>query len=232
MKTIIYISKEDARKLFIFLVIIEIILACCYIITEIYHIPYKALRNLFNLDGEYGLPALFSFCQLFVISLFFIYIANLHSLKEKLFKLFFYSIGFGFMFLSFDEFFTIHEHIDNLIKHFSNGNAPHLGSDYSYWIIPYIILTFIFFLITHKVLFRIYKTYKSNIKLIVLGFIILFGGAIGIESIGHLFIMNNTNLPEWVYTTEVIIEEFLEMIGATIILYSTLQLRNEIKQRS
>ena len=60
-------------------------------------------------------------------------------------------------------------------------------------------------------------------SMMALGFAIFLLGVVGLEVISFQF-LRGEDVPQYLYRLEVAIEEFLEMIGITIVLYGAVQL--------
>ena len=176
--------------------------------------------NIINIDKEANIPTWFSSVQLFVIGfLFFLLFHNRNiapEMPEKLLGI----ISLGFIFLSLDEAAQIHEGISKAFKHISW--MPYLKNIHNLWILPYISLIFIFLLGFHKDLWKFAQNYRQSFLFMAIGFFIFILGGLFFEILSYQFLIGTAR--DLLYDCEVTMEEFLEMSGASLILYGTLLL--------
>ncbi|MGV8151192.1 MAG: hypothetical protein ACP5NV_05685 [Candidatus Woesearchaeota archaeon] len=162
----------------------------------------------FDLDSEEGIPTYFSAMMLFTA--FLIGMLKLYCTKDFFKKLFWTILSLLLLFLSFDEIFQLHESI-----------ARRLLSEQWYYVAGPIFIAVIILLW--------FIAYKKNmdselLKKIILGFALIFIGAVLIEHIGTLLEYGGAY-----YVIEVLIEEILELTGATILIYA---LMNEVLNKN
>ncbi len=190
-----------------FLVLLNIGSILIKYFTEGDFYPNK-LITLFYLDSEKSFGTVFSFLQLFIsaILLFLIFKIPKESYRTK--NLGWLGLSAIFLGLSLDEILEIHEKFNKL-------NLS--GYLYFSWVVPYSIGLILFILVYIPFLKRLLKKYRF---LFILSGIIFTTGAIGVEMIGgKYFETNGHDLTYSIYTT---IEEFLEMIGISLFIYSLL----------
>ena len=124
------------------------------------------------------------------------------------------------MFLSLDETIQFHEKFPfGLIP---IEWLPRFKDNYGAWIPVYVTMTVAFIFIFRKIIMDLWKFYRKELIIFSTGmFLFLLGGVVlEIISIEHLFV----NRLSKVYLLEVAMEEGLEMIGATFMLYASLLL--------
>ncbi len=168
---------------------------------------------------------LYSGFALFISSLLFFCIS---SLEEKQGKKRRYWLGLAavFLFLSLDEAFVLHERLGDYTAQYikSTGILEASGLLYFPWIIPYSILTIILGLLYFRFILRLPR--KTTI-LLILSAIIFLTGAAGLDMLGG----REAELHGYYTVTYIVlftIEEFLEMIGVVLLIYTLL---DYIKQR-
>jgi len=174
----------------------------------------------FNFDKEKNVPSIFSFILLLSSSAMLLYI----SFKELHFyvsKLFWRSLSFVFLFLSFDELLRIHEKVGTFTSRYIEGKGV-----FNYeWLIPYGVLLIFLAFIYIKSLFKL--PFKVRLQLIFSG-VLFLAGAVGIEMITGVVIQNNTLMPSFNLKNSPIIfllytiEETLEMLGVSYFIYTLL----------
>ncbi|TLP79248.1 hypothetical protein [Maribacter sp. ACAM166] len=169
--------------------------------------------SFLDFDTEDSVPTVFSFLLLFVIAIILFVIHQFYSIKK--YSKHWLILSLVFFFLSFDEIISIHENFIPLLKRFK-----FTGLFYFSWIIPYAIFVIILFIYYFPFLLGLPK--KNAIRFILSG-IIYIAGAIGIEGFeGMYFEKHGYDLNfSLLYT----IEEFLEMIGLSLFLFSIIEFK-------
>ena len=222
MELKINVNKKMLYKLFIGLILLEIIFVIGYFAGVL--IPNNKLHTIFNLDGESTIPSWFSSMQLFLIGLIF-WTKSLHLNNYPLISTFFYkTAGTGFIYLSADEASEIHEKIGNILRGINNGRnvIPHFegGYGHGFWLLPYLLIGITLAFVFHKDITAFFKCYKRSSVIMISGLSIAVLGAVGFEIVGYGYrdVYGDANkfLP---YIFEVAAEEFFEMLGFSLVLY-------------
>jgi len=176
--------------------------------------------RVFNIDQEANIPTWFTAGIALYLAMTTSMIASVVKSQGK-FAWPWRGISLMSIYISMDELAGFHELTINPIR--ENWDVgPWL---YQSWIIPaMIIVAFI-----GVIYARFWWKLPSYTKLyIFLGSLIYITGAIGVESIGG-FVLTTQGLNDW-YVQLAHIEEFLEMMGLIIILYSVVEYaRRELK---
>lgn len=182
------------------------------------HLLYHPIRvlgmdtSIFYMDEKYTLAA-----YLTTITAFLIGFLNLtqvfpyqKTLKRRLINL---SFGFFFLFLSFDEYFEVHEHANTLVKA-SLASQETLFATLANlsWIFPLSLLILIAF---GLFIAKIILVQKLPRRLYILGSL-AFALVLVFELLGSSTYGQN------IYLYYVAIEEGLEMVGTSLFLYGTL----------
>jgi len=128
-------------------------------------------------------------------------------------------LGLGFIYLSMDEGSSIHEKL-TLVFH-NNPLVPYFDGVHGIWIVVYGCVGIIALIILHRDIFAVCKHFRKEALIFFGGMIVFLAGAGGAETITYFYIDKSN---PFVYTIEVILEEFLEMAGASILLYSMMLL--------
>jgi len=118
-----------------------------------------------------------------------------------------------------DEGSSIHEKL-TLVFH-NNPLVPYFDGVHGIWIVVYGCIGIITLLILRKDIFAVCKYFRKEALIFLYGMIIFLAGTAGAETITFFYIDKSN---PFVYTIEVILEEFLEMAGASILAYSVLLL--------
>jgi len=213
------IIAKDANKTLAVLISLEVLFCIIYLADFLLGQPSWWIHDLFDLDGETNIPAWFSTIQLFIIGYMILLIGchdNHHPPPSKVGT---NLIGLGFIFLSMDEASSIHEKLTWVF--YNNPMVPYFDGRHGVWIVVYGCIAIILILFLHKDIWAVWKAFRLESLIFILGmFIYLFGSA-GMETLTFFYLDEKNPL---LYTFEVVIEEFLEMSGASILLYSVLLL--------
>ncbi|OKH19434.1 hypothetical protein NIES208_02670 [[Limnothrix rosea] IAM M-220] len=168
---------------------------------------------MFYVDNEKNIPTIFSsFLLLFAASLLLIIAYD--QVKRGLVSRYWWILGFGFAFMSLDEWLSFHERLIEPVHNFftSRLNVEHLGLFRFAWVIPAIIL--IIFLVPYFYPFLRMLPHQTS-KKIILAASIFLSGAIGTELIGgYFFALYGSN--NFSYSMITTVEESLEMAGVIL----------------
>ena len=218
MDTGIYVqfTAKDARKLLLAFLVFELCLTVIFFIAAQIQGPFP-FKLLFNLDSEVSLAAWFSSIQLFLIGLLFLFSSHWpkrHLIVQPKSLLF---IGAGFIFLSMDESAAFHEKVTFVLKHIEW--IPRFKGDHGIWIPIYGSLLMILALVFYRTIKSILIAYPRQSVIMAAGLTILIIGGVGLEIVSYKFLRYDDI--SYLYL-EVGAEEFLEMAGASLILYGAL----------
>jgi len=162
------------------------------------------LVPLFELDKEKNIPTLYSSMTLLFSSSLLSIIAVARKKNRDRDYLHWIALAAVFLFLSIDEFVTLHEQFNSLVRNALNTS----GFLFFAWVIPYGMFVLILILVYMRFFLRLPAKTRN-----LTGFaaVIYIGGAIGFELIGgHYIALHKNDLTYGLITT---CEESLEMIG-------------------
>lgn len=170
------------------------------------------VMNFFDFNQEGNIPAFYSAIMLLVASCLLFLIT--YSEKKNGGKyLPWLGLALVFLFLSFDEATEIHE----IFIGFTRERLNTTGFFYYAWVIPYGI-ALIFMMVIYIPFFR--RLPKKVFWLFMLSGAVFVTGAVGFEMLGGRTIeMYGFNVEYSIYYT---IEEFLEMVGVAIFIFTLL----------
>jgi len=200
-------SRRDASKALTFLILCEIIFCAIYLGDFLLDHPSWWIYELFNIDLESNIPTWFSTMQLFLIGFTFLHIGYRTGHTPPPSKL-------G---TKMDEAAIIHEKLTWVF--INNPLVPYFDGRHGVWIVVYGCIAIILLIVLYKDLWAMWKSFRQESRLFMLGMFIFLFGAAGMETLTFFF-LDKTNLLH--YTWEVIFEEFFEMSGVSLMLYSTL----------
>jgi len=202
--------------------LIDIGLCFAYILNFlIYGVPDSIITDLLDLDGESSLGAWYSsiqyFCA-FVFSAIYSYFAIRQN--RKLFILIF--LPMMFLFMSIDESVQIHEWLGEKrdILFSSGSRKGTLFGGTGLWMflfgLPFLAL---FLRLVYLLKQQIHDKKSSLIKLVV-GMLIMLTGALGFETLSNFVVRD-------FLAVEIVFEEGLEMIGATVMLWAVYEMAKD-----
>ncbi len=233
----INLNKINFPKLvFWSLFLIQVILVLLdYIFNFSGCVEVKQIRRIFNIAREVSIPTWFSSLQLFIIGCMMWLISLRKSLGSfRKFNVICWGLaGSFFIFLSIDDAAKVHERLGHIFKHnFLEVHSSH-GSFLATFILDlfpsfgwHLIIAPIYAIFGLLIIFFILHELSSkNLRFLFLLAICMFTLACGIDYVEGLdgvldTIWNITELKKYTITHySKVIEEFLEMTGATIIIY-------------
>ena len=211
-------SVRDATKVFFGLIFLDLCLVSIFAAAILLGSP--SWRILFNLDREGNIPAWFSSVQLFLTGMIVLLRSREIDPGHSPSRLFFLAVGTGFIFLSADEAASIHETIGRALIHVEW--MPRFKGGHGIWIFVYALIGLILLLACFRRLAAIWNRYRHATSIMAMGLGFALLGAVGLEAISYQFLRSGST--PLLYLVEVALEEFLEMSGASIMLYGALLL--------
>ncbi len=209
------------RHLLLISVLIEVALVILYFTTASVSEQSGVIYKLFNLDSEINIPSVLSALQLAAVGLVFLAMTIKLKDLDDIPPMFTLVIGLGFLFLSFDELFSVHERITSTLKHIAP--LPRFKGEHGIWIVPYALIGLVLFALMFRNFLSVWRHYKRESLIIIKGAALFVLGGMGLEILSYQLVREQP-YPWYVYATEVAMEEFLEMLGVSIILYGSLLL--------
>jgi len=195
------------------------------IITVILHLLFHPVRvlnmstSIFYMDEKHAIAAFFVTVTAFLTG--YLSLTNINPSSKKISKL--SEIGFGlfFIILSIDEYFEIHEYVNDIVKkNLGSGNLIKTLSDQS-WIFPLIFIIIIVFVM---LFLKIKNSTKDVKKILLIGSFCFF-----LVLVFELF--GSATYGQDIYVYFIAIEEGLEMVGVSFFLLASLiqNKQNQIK---
>ncbi len=177
------------------------------------------ITDYVDLDIEKNIPSLYSAFAIFFCSLLFFCISLLEK-KQGQQHGYWLGLACVFLFLSFDEAFVLHEGLGDFTEAYMNqtGILEASGLLYFPWILPYAFLTSILGIIYFPFFFRIPR---KTFILLVVSAVIFLTGAVFFDMLGG----KEAELHGYytvTYTLLYTIEEFLEMSGIVLLMFTLL----------
>lgn len=189
-------------------------IATVYIFRGFDHWLVRVLFNLFFLDGEGNLPALFSVCLFLLNAALFLIVWQAKRVAGEASKIWLF-LSAVFVFLALDESISIHERLIDPLRQAFDAS----GFFYYTWIIPYGIGVVLLSIFVIPVFWRMQKKIRFWFGLSA---VIYLFATIGLEMISgkYLAMMNEKKDIWWILL--ITLEELLEMAGLIILAYALL----------
>ena len=222
MKFNVDYSCKDINKVVGILLGLDLGLAIAFCVIHIFatDLSFGPLRPLFDLDSDLSIPGWYSSIKLFLVACCVFIASQNNSYKRYLPSSWLFFLGFLFLFLSMDEGAAVHERLSDTARRLQLDWL--LIGGHGAWIILYAVLAFPLFLLSWRYLKRMWKYFQNETTKAFIGFVILCSGSVVFEVIGYFFL--RSDLTSTSYKVGVMIEESLEMVGVSIILYSMMLL--------
>lgn len=189
--------------------------------------PVWIIRRLVDLEGEMNIPTWFSSLQLAVIGGVFGYIwfrFRRAPQRESPVTIVFLFAGLGFLLLSLDESTGLHESMSIAFR--KVNWLPRFSDDHGIWISIYAVLGITALFTAWPQIRAMWAIFPRLVTLFATGAAIVVAGGVGVEIISYEFLVDAGSVT---YALAVSVEEFFEMFGATVILYSALRLKDEME---
>ncbi len=180
----------------------------------LHHGQLLGLVDTFNVNVENNVPTFFSALLLFACAVALALVARLpeNSASDRRH---WNGLGLVFLFLALDEDASIHELFIDPLKHF----LPEQGILHFGWIVPYAVLALVLGLLYLRFVLRLPAPTRG---LTIASGATYLAGALVFEMIGGWYISDVSGWQDFPYMTIVAGEEFLEMCGAILFLYTLL----------
>jgi hypothetical protein len=205
---------------------ITVALVMSHIILSILYYTFggkfaKFFQRIMNPDNEKTIPTLFSAFLIFLCAVLLWVISRYNIQKKVKHGLYWRALSLIFLFLALDEGTQIHELVNDSMVILMKNTALSLKPERLFqtpWIFPYLIFSLTVALIFIPFLFQLPKRTRN---LFLTSGVIYLVGAIVLE----MFSMRQADLAGRISITHIgmyTVEEFLEMSGMVLFLYSLL----------
>jgi hypothetical protein len=201
--------------------LIDLVLGFAYLVNVSSGCQIETLNNFLNLEREANLPTWYSSLQLSIAAALLAIFAYWNFRLERASSWVLLLFPLLLLVLSMDESTEIHEWMgyksDSLLPGGDRKNTPFYYTGIWMFLIgiPFLI-GFTALLMTLRTYFR---TTRGVLFKFLLGGFLLVGGATGVETA-----TNFIPLRSWLFYSEIFLEEVLEMVGVTTILWGAYSL--------
>lgn len=183
--------------------------------------PFGRLSALFNLDTESTIPTWYSSMQWFCAGAMFALFATHAWLSRMRGALSIAAVALACLTFSVDEIAAIHEQLGFAADALMSGGTRHGSALWSTGLWPFVVgipviatLAIMVRGTRHIFLARAPRA----LALLIVGFVVMFTGALVVELGANLLQAGTRNGA--LFLTQVVLEEFLEMLGVTLITWS------------
>jgi hypothetical protein len=212
----------NSKKIFSLLFILNVFFMVVHLVLQTIRFSQDIdtkIIDLFNVNMELSIPTWYSGILLFACALTSYVISKIDlNIRNKPFWRF---IAFTFVFLSIDELAEVHEKIGHYLGYVIETS----GIFHFKWVLVYVPILIILGLVFIK-FFR--RVDRKLFRYMFLSAVVFIAGAVGFEMIsaGWADIHGQENM---VFMAVSAIEEFFEMLGASIFIYATLDYIKRVK---
>jgi len=174
--------------------------------------------HFFNLNAEGNIPTLYSTLLYLLATALLSIIAIMHKKADERF-LGWLGLALICAALALDETAQVHERLTHPMRRLFNTS----GYLYFAWVIPYGIAGSILLILYYRFITALPWT---HLRLFILAAVVFLSGAVGLELISgrHVELYGKYSFGNFAYST---LEEFLEMLGIAIFIYSLLRYLSE-----
>src|SRR5688572_13290926 len=223
-------TDRQARHLIFWLIAVECGFALAFVVIHIVSPGscWCPLRPLSNLDGENSLATWFSVVQLFCVGAVLIFAALNNQRTHELSSVALIIAGLLFVGLWIDEEAELHENLDYMARHFGLHEWAFVGR-WSAWMVAYAVLGLLALALGARHLVALWRNFRPVAVIGLAGSILYMIGAVGFEIVSFPF--RGSAATEALQLQAQAIEEFLEMLGVSVILYAALALASRLSTR-
>lgn len=227
MKTRAHVTFDRiAGEILFGMICCELVLIAVYWLDVFSAGHFQALHTLFDLDGEGNIPAWFSSAQLLAVALAFLTHALRQPWGARPSKGFFAFATCAAIYASMDEAGQVHEQVTAWMGRRYVDWLPGYAGKHFWWVMILVALAVAVFQLLAADLITIWSKHRRFLCMALLGVAIGLLGCMGVETLGYK-LLNGDRSTLW-YKLEVTAEEFLEMFGASLILFATLKLNQSL----
>jgi hypothetical protein len=182
--------------------------------------PWPRLSNLFNLDAERTVPTWYSSMQWFCAGAMFACFASNAWHRRMRGALCIAALALACMVFSVDEIAEIHERLGSASDVLMSGGTRSGSALWSTGLWPFLIgipAIAVVAIVVRGTRHIFLARAPRALVLLIVGFIVMFTGALGVELIANLV---SADKHSGEFLAQVVVEESLEMIGVTLIAWS------------
>ena len=223
-------TDHQAKRAILCIIALEFFFAFAYVVVHILFVDeqWGPLRPLFNLDGENSLPTWTSVIKLFAVGALLLLAARNNWQQEHVSNAALVIAAVIFIYLSADEQAQLHENLTYQSRRIGLADIAAIGP-WGAWIYAYAALGLIGLALCWKHMHALWRHFRQVAAAGLAGAAMYFAGAVGFEIASFPF--RQLADTHTIHLIMITLEELLEMLGVSIILYATLALANRLSVR-
>ena len=174
-------------------------------------IENPVILKRFNLDVERSIPSLYTLV-LWLLCIALLSFISYYKKKDQEPYIYWLGMVVLFIYLSVDEFISIHETLSPYINHMLNASG--------FFFYTWVVLYFIFLVILGLVYLRFMISLPAKTRnLFIFALMLFVSGAIGVEMVEGRYVEMYGRTP-FFYLFLITLEEILEMAGLVVFIYA------------
>jgi hypothetical protein len=215
-------NRQNARKLLIILILIEIALVAVYLIHHSFELPrqlHKVLLGVFQFYKETSIPSWLASMQFFAIGALFLLHRNWPKFEKLQNHWFLHIIGIGFMVLSLDSLSEFSEAVLSLLG-YKTKTTRYFYESPELWIITCTLVAIVLLTIGRSTLTSMLAAYGRETRIMLSAFVLYVICRIFLTILDSLFLQGTaeSNIRHLAFTFKI----FAEMFTASVFLYATI----------
>lgn len=211
-------SCPQAFRLLLVLISFQLLLVFVYSIDALIQGPQGQVYGLIDLDAEANLPTWFASFQLALISIRLWSFSTQYRVARLPSRRFLRFFSVGFLILSLDETAQMHERFTEWIGLRYVDWLPRYLSNHAGVTLLCAVILLVAFRIARRNFSALWRASRRASLMAIAGMLACVTGGVVLETIGYKFLLDGS--ASSLYRAEVAGEEFLEMLGASLILYA------------
>lgn len=205
-------GHREILRILAVLVAFELVLIFAFLLDHFIGVPSWTIHRLLNVDFENSIATWMSTIQLAVAGILVGLALLRRDRRYDPAAWFIACISALLLAMSMDEQLQLHEAVTQWAAH--NDSVPsHLGNQIIL-IAPLLGFGLLLTVLSWRQLEILWRGHRPALLLMTAGIIAFFAGAVGLDTIGHMYLQDGS-LP---YILEVAAEEFLELLGGTLMM--------------
>ena len=208
------LTARDTRRLLGALVLVDVVLLGFYLLDWATDGRFWTVHTLFDLDGEGNVPAWWASAKLLGVGAALLYAGASARARRSPLALALTLAGAGFVFLSMDEAAWVHEKITTVLE--GRGGFAFSGG-HGRWIPVYAVLGLGLLVAFRRALVSLWREHRRETAVMAAGMFVLVLGGVGVEVLGYELVGDDGPLS--LRRPQVAAEEFLELVGVSVVLY-------------
>ena len=219
----IKVSRKELMKIAWFLIGIDVFFILAYALTSIFfpHLPWGPVDGWFDLDRDNSIPSWFSSLQYVALAVAVLSTIG-HFTVRGVSTRFLSILGLAMAFLGLDEAVGIHEQFTEAMKELNLDwmLSVSLTGEHGTWVFFYVLAGLGVTLLIYKDLLFLWREYRHEALVVIIGGVLLVLGEVGLEVISYLFL--RTPAVGLFYNIEVMFEEGSALLGMSLLFYGGL----------